>query len=631
MRRIADPPQTSHALDLSSAGARRAVGLSGAAAILSGALTGALGSPLLPLIAVWTFLLPAGPFARLEWRLPAFVIGVLFLVDFVRRGPSLAAFAAALSLALAWLAGRAWFAARDRRLRAADARLHAIREELQRPVPATPEGRAARRLEELRAGLVVTAASSGGERAVLWTADLDAKRIMMRVASDGAVQSEPIPMVGIPLGWLAEEGQPLRFDARPPLSARFATILALRLDRAEHTATLLTIEYGPGAEIPDLNHAPSIATEVVRLLDALDEQAANSAFRARVDVFLDTLRELPESSDPETFALDLVRGACRLTGGDGGTLALWDGERGTILACDGERGGPAAGLRFNATDSEIGLVARAAACITRDLGARSGGPPAIAAPGEKWQTTRPAFLIALALFVDGAVAGVLGIWSASRFDADAIQLLESLAPFAGTHLGRALEFGRVRESAERDPLTGLPNRRAFERALDRERLRFDRYRHPVALLVIDVDHFKSINDAWGHEAGDQVLSLVAATLDNVLRDVDTIARHGGEEFVALLPETDLDAARDAAERVRSAIEHLAALWQGTRIPVRVSIGVSSAPACVHEPGQLMRSADAALYEAKNGGRNRVSLAPADATQLTPRNSWEELRQERPAR
>src|SRR5690606_6303318 len=128
---------------------------------------------------------------------------------------------------------------------------------------------------------------------------------------------------------------------------------------------------------------------------------------------------------------------------------------------------------------------------------------------------------------------------------------------------------------------------------------------PLSLLVIDLDHFKSINDRFGHEAGDDVLCRTARIIEGSIRDIDTAARFGGEEFVVLPPETDVASALDVAERIRATLAESDIESGGRTIPVRASIGVSSCPALVALPADLISSADAALYRAKEDGRNRV--------------------------
>ena len=165
-----------------------------------------------------------------------------------------------------------------------------------------------------------------------------------------------------------------------------------------------------------------------------------------------------------------------------------------------------------------------------------------------------------------------------------------------------------------DPLTGLYNRRYLMSVLERELKRAARGQSECALLMIDVDHFKTYNDAFGHQAGDDALIKVAGVLRNELREADCAARYGGEEFVVLLPETGLALAVEVAERIRASVARVD--FQGD--PVTLSIGAAAYPAQASSLDSLIAAADGALYHAKRQGRDRVvradwSQAPADAT------------------
>jgi diguanylate cyclase (GGDEF)-like protein len=165
--------------------------------------------------------------------------------------------------------------------------------------------------------------------------------------------------------------------------------------------------------------------------------------------------------------------------------------------------------------------------------------------------------------------------------------------------------------AHTDALTGLPNRRRLAEVLSAEWSRALRPKTPLAVGMIDIDHFKGYNDHYGHPAGDRCLRLVATTLAGHVRGTDHTARYGGEEFAVVLPDTDLVRARVVAERVRAAVEALdephAAAPRGF---VTVSIGVAAVvPTSTGSADELMRSADAHLYEAKRAGRNRVADEP----------------------
>jgi diguanylate cyclase (GGDEF)-like protein len=166
---------------------------------------------------------------------------------------------------------------------------------------------------------------------------------------------------------------------------------------------------------------------------------------------------------------------------------------------------------------------------------------------------------------------------------------------------------RLAQLAVTDPLTGLANRRALYAHLDREVDRAKRYKHPLAVLVIDIDHFKQVNDVHGHQTGDRVLNHVAQVITQSVRASDVAGRFGGEEFIVLAPETPAPAVRVVAERIRRAVETQTAQQKG--LPgVTVSIGAAGASEGEISTESLVARADAALYEAKRGGRNRVVLA-----------------------
>ena len=158
-----------------------------------------------------------------------------------------------------------------------------------------------------------------------------------------------------------------------------------------------------------------------------------------------------------------------------------------------------------------------------------------------------------------------------------------------------------------DGLTGLANRRIFDETLEAEWRRAQRAQYPVSLLMIDVDHFKRYNDAFGHQHGDECLRKVASALTDVtVRTCDLVARYGGEEFVVILPATDKKGALVVAERIRAAVEEIQMphAGEGDEV-VTVSIGVATSNSVIDSPITLVASADDALYCAKDAGRNRV--------------------------
>lgn len=167
----------------------------------------------------------------------------------------------------------------------------------------------------------------------------------------------------------------------------------------------------------------------------------------------------------------------------------------------------------------------------------------------------------------------------------------------------------LEELSLRDGLTGLSNRRAFGLRLSDETARARRYQGVYSFLMIDIDHFKAVNDKYGHQAGDDVLQAVAATVSEQIRAVDFAARYGGEEFAVLLPHTTGANGIVVAERIRRAIEALPLpITDGVTARVTVSIGVASFPDNAETGEKLVQAADNALYQAKEAGRNKVSRA-----------------------
>lgn len=177
---------------------------------------------------------------------------------------------------------------------------------------------------------------------------------------------------------------------------------------------------------------------------------------------------------------------------------------------------------------------------------------------------------------------------------------------------RNLAVAEIR--AATDGLTGLPNKRAVTDALNRMFALASTTGSPLALLLLDLDHFKQINDQRGHAVGDQVLANVGAVLRSVLRAQDFAGRNGGEEFAVLLPDTEVPAAIEIAERIRAAIAEIS--LPGTDVFVTTSIGVGGFPHHVSTLERLERLADAALYLAKRHGRNRVEQAEPAALDAT---------------
>ncbi len=186
-----------------------------------------------------------------------------------------------------------------------------------------------------------------------------------------------------------------------------------------------------------------------------------------------------------------------------------------------------------------------------------------------------------------------------------------------------LELEEAKKELERlsitDPLTLLHNRRYFDDIFPHEARRCSRYNHPLSVLYLDIDHFKSVNDTYGHAAGDAVLKELAVLLRKHLRETDTVARYGGEEFVALLPETNIDIAAAIGERLRQAVEkHPFPIDDRQTRNITASLGAASAKGQTIDHKVLLARADAACYRAKSGGRNKV-VCDMDETQANEKS------------
>lgn len=167
---------------------------------------------------------------------------------------------------------------------------------------------------------------------------------------------------------------------------------------------------------------------------------------------------------------------------------------------------------------------------------------------------------------------------------------------------------KLQELALRDGLTGLLNRRYWESCLEREFARHQRYDNPVSLVIFDIDHFKRVNDTYGHQTGDEVIRETARITSQLVRETDFAGRYGGEEFVVLLPGTTLDGAAQFAERLRSSIERQQLDYQGSPLTFTISLGVATLTDDMAGYLTLLERADKALYQSKEGGRTQVTLS-----------------------
>lgn len=218
-------------------------------------------------------------------------------------------------------------------------------------------------------------------------------------------------------------------------------------------------------------------------------------------------------------------------------------------------------------------------------------------------------LICIPLVTKGTIHGIMYLddFVPRTFDQNRMSLISVLASFATMAIENAKLHRETREMAITDALTGLHNRRYFDKVLTQEMERARRYDQPLSLLLIDVDNFKKFNDVYGHPMGDRILATIGQSIGKVLRSIDFAFRYGGEEFVVLLPEVSIDGAIKVAERIRQRIitDSRKVLRSDVADPVTASTGIACYPRDAGDGVALVALADNLLYRAKGAGKNRI--------------------------
>lgn len=466
--------------------------------------------------------------------------------------------------------------------------------------PDAPDDPSASREGEMSLLLRRLAPAVGGARLVLWERDRAGGRLLPLHSSEDLPPS--VRAAGDPVAWALDQGQPLRLDRTPVWSTGPTTAAPVP------GGLVLTAEGEDATPAPE---AVSTAARIVASFLALREREQRSAVLAgRFDRFLAFLKALQGGAEAERFPDELAAALAEIGDAEGALVAVWADDRGRVLASWGTGGGPAPGTYFGVGDGELAMAARATTTIRRTPDGRS---PVLAHAGERWRRVPEHLTVIPLVDAPGRTRGVVALWGDVRPEEGAVDLVVALAPLLALQLQHSTDLVRFRQVAHEDGLTGLRNRAALDERLADERNRFHRYRRSVSLLVLDLDHFKAVNDTYGHPAGDAVLERVADIVRATIRDADFPARFGGEELVVLLPETMRREAGEVAERIRTAVASAVVEWNGKRIPVTASIGVSSCPEVVQDPAELLKSADEALYASKAAGRNRVTVALPDTS------------------
>ena len=211
----------------------------------------------------------------------------------------------------------------------------------------------------------------------------------------------------------------------------------------------------------------------------------------------------------------------------------------------------------------------------------------------------------LPMTVAGTSVGVVGVSNVPPLSDQERGVLMTAAALLGVSIKNAELFRKVHENSIRDTLTGCFTRHHALAVIDGELRRARRTKLPMSLMMLDVDHFKDVNDRYGHPCGDNVLASVGQRLSSLLRVSDVKCRYGGEEFLVFLPESPLTGAYRVAEAIRRSLEENPVVWEDEIVPVTASFGVTAILPGERDIGTIIARADAALYRAKQAGRNRV--------------------------
>jgi diguanylate cyclase (GGDEF)-like protein len=402
------------------------------------------------------------------------------------------------------------------------------------------------------------------------------------------------------------------------------TVVARRQHRALEAAVVVPIggllstmrKVGSG----DLSARPAstgppelreVAAELTRMTDTLlDErsriasmEAAARSQAARLGLIVNVGREISGSLSLRYVAQSVS--AAALTVGGFASAALWltNDDRAELTVVHDTQGEPGLSANRDVVKLGQGLVGRAGQ-FGRTLATQSAGSLA-----TEYRSGTTVAALAVPMIVGARIVGVLELTASEPLvvDENTLDVLHSLTGQAASAIEAARFHQRADELSHTDALTRLPNRRRFEIDLDEEIERSARYKRPIAFIMLDIDHFKTVNDVHGHQAGDEILSEFESVFKSSLRDADTAYRFGGEEFCVLLRDTDAEAAARVAERLRVTIAERFA-GEGGSPMVTASLGVAAIPRDAADAKSLIASGDQAMYAAKAGGRNRVVLA-----------------------
>ena len=323
---------------------------------------------------------------------------------------------------------------------------------------------------------------------------------------------------------------------------------------------------------------------------------------------IEVAKALGSTIDQDTILRVILMSAMRFAETPAGSIALYDSVRGE-LALHAHEGLSAEFVRKERWTVQPGGLTEKILTGGKTLFVNdTAATPFFTNPVALNEGIRS--LICVPLRVQSRIVGILYLddFVPREFDRERMKLLSVLGTFAAMAVENAQLHARTRQMAITDSLTGLYNHRHFQQVFSRELSRARRYDNTLAIIMIDVDDFKKFNDTYGHPHGDKVLAALGDLLTEALRSSDLAFRYGGEEFVVLLPETDLTSALQAAERLRELVERKSvAILKGiSPHGVTVSGGVAAFPRDGVNRSELLKNVDDLLYRAKECGKNRIN-------------------------
>jgi diguanylate cyclase (GGDEF)-like protein len=476
--------------------------------------------------------------------------------------------------------------------------------------------------------LVAVARASLSAHSVLYFAvDREREQAYLR-AADGPPALAPdtvMPLGQDPFAFVLERRQPFYATDFPRLLWALPYYRGTLKAGSLLAVPVLTRDTVAGVLVADRLEVQSLTGRDPELLTAFAALAGDAILRARAaqrreemevefKAAYDVSRKLAVMTLPAHVRRHLLRSAEDLVPFEAAAVAMMD-EANTRYTLESAVGGAAAFEGRQVARGEktwtAWVLAHAEEAFLLDhlAGARDRMPVLVLDEGGGQAES----LLAVPLRARNRNLGALVLTGPrGAFTASAARVLGILANQAAATLSVIQLKERHRDLAEHDGLTGLFNRRAFDDHLMRAIAREDRQGGRLALLLLDLDHFKKLNDTYGHPAGDAALAGAARLLGRLLRKGDLAARFGGEEFAAILPGSDEGGAVKMAERVRQALERERLVFEGARLSVTASFGAAVWPGDGRDPSALLAAADRALYAAKQAGRNRV----AAASQLT---------------